>query len=57
MKKILYVLLGVLLVIGLIIGGAYTTYDQVVNKDVIYDGISINGIDVSGLNKEEALEK
>ena len=57
MKKILFGLLAFLMTMGLIAGGVYATYDSTVNRDTIYNGIFINGVDVSDLSEEEALEK
>lgn len=57
MKKIFLGSIAFLITISLIIGGVYATYDNIVNRDTIYSGIYINGVDVSGLTEEEALEK
>lgn len=57
MKKIFFGLLAFIVVLGLIAGGIYATYDSAVNRENIYPGIYINGVDVSNLSEEEALEK
>lgn len=57
MKKVLIGLVIFVLTISLIVGGTYITYDNIVNIDTIYKGISVNGVDVSNLTEEEALKK
>lgn len=57
MKKVLLGVFAFFLIISIAAVGVYATYDSVVNSDGIYSGISINGVDVSRLSKEEALEK
>ncbi len=57
MKKVLFGVLGFIVILGLIAGGVYATYDSTVNRDTIYQGIYVNGVDVSNLSEEEALEK
>lgn len=57
MKKVLIGLVIFVLIISLIVGGTYITYDNIVNIDTIYKGISVNGVDVSNLTEEEALKK
>ena len=57
MKKFIAVLLSILVVMSFTVGFLYVEYDKTVNKDTIYNGISINDVDVSGLTKSEALEK
>ena len=54
-----------ILTVGIIAGGSVFAYGQyminkmeeAVNIDTIYSGISVNGIDVSGKTKEEALQQ
>ena len=57
-RVLLYIaiFIGILFLIFLIVFGAFTLYNHN-NKDVIAKGIYVYGIDVSGLNKKEALEK
>ncbi|MDO5028835.1 MAG: VanW family protein [Bacillota bacterium] len=57
MKKIIFFLISFLLIIGIFIGISYSTYNNLVNVDTIYRGISINGVDVSNLTMAQALEK
>lgn len=53
-----------ILTVGIITGGSVFAYGQyiknkmeeVVNIDTIYNGITVNGADVSGMTKEEALQ-
>ena len=57
-------ILGILTV-GVIAGGSVFAYGQymknkmeeVVNIDTIYNGISVNNIDVSGRTKQQALQE
>ena len=61
-RKIFFV--GILAV-GMIVGGSVFAYGQymknkmeeAVNINTIYSGISVNGVDVSGKTKEEALQQ
>ncbi len=57
MKKILIGILILILVVSALVGVGYLTYSKVVNVDTIYSGISIEGVDVSNLSKEEAISK
>ena len=57
MKKIIFGLLMLLLVLGIFIGISYGTYNNVVNVDTFYRGISVDGIDVSNLSLAEAMAK
>lgn len=57
MKKIIFGLLILLLVLGIFVGISYGTYNNVVNVDTIYRGISVDGIDVSNLTIAEAMTK
>lgn len=57
MKKIVFGLLILLLVLGIFVGISYGTYNNVVNVDTIYRGISVDGIDVSNLTIAEAMTK
>lgn len=57
MKKVLIGVMAFFLIISILIGAVYITYDNIVNVDTIYRGISVNDVDVSNLTKEEALQK
>lgn len=62
-KKSKWVIITI--IIAVVVIGAVVCYffirnnnmKEVVNRDVIYEGISIEGIDIGGLTKEEALDK
>lgn len=56
--KIIVIAIALILVLGGSVGG-YLYYDnmkKMVNRDVIYEGITIHGIDVGGMTKEDALK-
>lgn len=57
MKKVLLGIFAFFLILSIAAVGGYATYDNLVNQEEIYSGISINGVDVSGLTGDEALEK
>lgn len=57
MKKVLIILVSILLCFSILSAIIYNYYDKTVNGDVIYPGISINGVDLSNMSKEEALKK
>ncbi|NLM06722.1 MAG: hypothetical protein GX219_07370, partial [Tissierellia bacterium] len=58
MKKSLILIISSVAVFLLAIGiTAYRTYEEVVNVDFIYPGITIGGKSVYGLNREQAIEK
>lgn len=58
MKKSLIIIIILILIFMIAIGStAYKTYEEVVNIDSIYPGITVGGKDVYGLNREQAIEK
>lgn len=64
--KIVRGIVGVL-VAGVVAFGGYTYYEynkkitaqmeQYLDRDTVFDGISVNGVDISGLSRDAALEK
>lgn len=56
-KKLVIVLLIVFAVIAGGMYGGYMYLDSRINIDGYYSGISVAGVDISGLSKDEALEK
>ncbi|WP_113673261.1 VanW family protein [Vallitalea guaymasensis] len=62
-KKRKWLLVTIITIIVVIVALAcyffirYKNMEKVVKRDVIYEGISIEGIDIGGLSKEEALDK
>lgn len=57
MKKVFLGIFAFFSLLSVTAVGGYATYDNLVNQEEIYSGISVNGVDVSGLNGDEALEK
>lgn len=56
MKKVLLIMLPLIIIIGGILGGGYYIYETEINLDTIYEGIKIDGYNVSGKTKVEALD-
>lgn len=57
MKKSYIILLFIIVVIiGGLFGASFNIYNNQINTDRIYDGIIIDGYDVGGMTKEEALK-
>ena len=56
-KKLVIVLLIVFAVIAGGMYGGYMYLDSRINIDGYYSGISVAGVDISGLSKDEALDR
>lgn len=56
MKKVLLIVLPLIIIIGGILGGGYYIYETDINLDTIYEGIKIDGHNVGGKTKVEAME-
>ncbi len=56
MKKPLFIILLLVLVLGGLFGGAYYLYENTIDIDTIYSGIKIEGFDVGGKTTEDALD-
>jgi CDP-diacylglycerol--glycerol-3-phosphate 3-phosphatidyltransferase len=54
-KKLL--LSGILLAIIVVLGAIWLCVDAVQNWDVIHKGVSVSGVDLSGMTREQAAEK
>lgn len=58
MKKLIVLLLVALAVFLGVVGFLlYNTYNEIVEVDYIYPGVEIGGVSVSGLNKQQAVDK
>lgn len=55
MKKSLFIILLVVIVLGGVLGGAYYIYKNTIDIDTIYSGIKIGGYDVGGMTPQDAL--
>ena len=55
MKKVFLIVLP-LIIIGGLLGGGYYLYENTINTNAIYKGISIDNYDVGGMSKEKAIE-
>ncbi len=55
MKKPLFLILLIVIILGGVLGGAYYIYENTINIDVIYRGVKIDGYDVGGRTPEDAL--
>lgn len=56
MKKVLLIVLPIIVIIGGLLGGGYYIYENTINTNAIYEGISIDGYDVGNMTKEESLK-
>ncbi|MBC8589189.1 VanW family protein [Paratissierella segnis] len=54
MKKALFIIIPLIILIGGFLGGGYYIYKNEINTNAIYDGITIDGYDVSNKTKSEA---
>lgn len=55
MKKVLLILLPLVVIAGIIIGSGYYIYDNIIDTNLIYEGVKINNYHVGNKTKEEAL--
>jgi vancomycin resistance protein YoaR len=56
MKKILLIVLPLIIIIGGLLGGGYYLYENTINTNAIYKGVTIENYDVGGMTKEKAIE-
>lgn len=56
MKKIIIILSSIVILLGGLLGAIFYIYNTEINTGTIYNGITIDGYDVSGMTKEKALE-
>lgn len=56
MKKALFIIIPIVLILGGVLGGAYYIYENTININTIYSGITIDGYEVSGKTKNGAIE-
>lgn len=56
MKKVLSIVLPIVILIGGLLGGGYYVYENTINTNTIYEGISIDEYSVSGKTFDEAME-
>ncbi|WFA10221.1 VanW family protein [Tissierella sp. Yu-01] len=56
MKKIIIILSSIVIVLGGLLGAIYYIYSTEINTGTIYNGITIDGYDIGGMTKEQALE-
>ncbi|TJX14292.1 hypothetical protein E9840_06445 [Tissierella creatinini] len=55
MKKPLFIILLIVIILGGVLGGAYYIYENTINIDEIYSGVKIDGYDVGGKTLKDAL--
>lgn len=53
-NKRLLIILPILIIIAMVLGGGFYIYNNILNIDTIYSGVTIDKIDISGNTKDQA---